>query len=156
MNFRASVRSSVVLAQSPRTAVKCAIASTAQFCFAQSTVPGYTRNPYALDRVPAGSSGGTAAAVAASFGAVGLGTDTGNSIRGPSSHPFNHGVDCECRVRLVSMRALSAAGSGFGRRRYDSPVASLAIWRAAALRGSRTFRFINGAQKPARSPVAIR
>jgi Asp-tRNA(Asn)/Glu-tRNA(Gln) amidotransferase A subunit family amidase len=36
--------------------------------------------------VPAGSSGGTAAAVAASFGAVGLGTDTGNSIRGPSSH----------------------------------------------------------------------
>jgi Asp-tRNA(Asn)/Glu-tRNA(Gln) amidotransferase A subunit family amidase len=36
--------------------------------------------------VPAGSSGGTAAAVTASFGAVGLGTDTGNSIRGPSSH----------------------------------------------------------------------
>mgnify|MGYP000502864305 CR=1 FL=1 len=35
--------------------------------------------PYALDRVPAGSSGGTAAAVAANFGAVGLGTDTGNS-----------------------------------------------------------------------------
>ncbi|HEX8356017.1 MAG TPA: amidase family protein, partial [Segetibacter sp.] len=33
-----------------------------------------------------GSSGGTAAAVAASLGLVGLGTDTGNSIRGPSSH----------------------------------------------------------------------
>ena len=51
-----------------------------------SLLPGYTRNPYALDRVPAGSSGGTAAAIAANFGAVGLGTDTGNSIRGPSSH----------------------------------------------------------------------
>jgi Asp-tRNA(Asn)/Glu-tRNA(Gln) amidotransferase A subunit family amidase len=51
-----------------------------------SMLPGYTRNPYALDRVTAGSSGGTAAAVAASFGTVGLGTDTGNSIRGPSSH----------------------------------------------------------------------
>jgi len=51
-----------------------------------SLVPGHTRNPYALDRVPAGSSGGTAAAVAASFGAAGLGTDTGNSIRGPASH----------------------------------------------------------------------
>jgi len=51
-----------------------------------SILPGYTRNPYALDRVPAGSSGGTAAAIAANFGAVGLGTDTGNSIRGPSSH----------------------------------------------------------------------
>ena len=35
-----------------------------------SILPGYTRNPYALDRVTAGSSGGTAAAVAASFGLV--------------------------------------------------------------------------------------
>jgi amidase len=47
---------------------------------------GRTANAYALDRTPAGSSGGTASAVAASFGVVGLGTDTGNSIRGPSSH----------------------------------------------------------------------
>jgi amidase len=52
----------------------------------ESSIAGITRNPYALDRVPAGSSGGTAAAVAASLGEVGLGTDTGNSIRGPSSH----------------------------------------------------------------------
>src|SRR5437763_11358579 len=51
-----------------------------------SILPGYTRNPYALDRVTAGSSGGTAAAIAASLGLVGLGSDTGNSIRGPSSH----------------------------------------------------------------------
>ena len=57
-----------------------------------SLVPGHTRNPYALDRVPAGSSGGTAAAVAANFGAVGLGTDTGNSIRGPSSHTSLVGI----------------------------------------------------------------
>ena len=47
---------------------------------------GTTRNAYALDRVPAGSSGGTASGVAASFGVIGLGSDTGNSIRGPSSH----------------------------------------------------------------------
>ena len=47
---------------------------------------GTTRNAYALDRVPAGSSGGTASGVAASLGLIGLGTDTGNSIRGPSSH----------------------------------------------------------------------
>jgi amidase len=51
-----------------------------------SILPGYTRNPYALNRVTAGSSGGTAAAIAASLGLVGLGSDTGNSIRGPSSH----------------------------------------------------------------------
>jgi amidase len=57
-----------------------------------SILPGYTRNPYALDRVTAGSSGGTAAAVAAGFGAVGLGSDTGNSIRGPSSHQALAGI----------------------------------------------------------------
>jgi amidase len=52
----------------------------------ESSIGGITRNPYDLERVPAGSSGGTGAAVAASLGEVGLGTDTGNSIRGPSSH----------------------------------------------------------------------
>ncbi len=51
-----------------------------------SSIAGITRNPYDLTRVPAGSSGGTAAGVAASLGQSGLGTDTGNSIRGPSSH----------------------------------------------------------------------
>jgi Asp-tRNA(Asn)/Glu-tRNA(Gln) amidotransferase A subunit family amidase len=57
-----------------------------------SVLPGYTRNPYALDRVTAGSSGGTAAAVASNFGLVGLGSDTGNSIRGPSSHQALVGI----------------------------------------------------------------
>jgi len=57
-----------------------------------SALPGYTRNPYALNRVTAGSSGGTAAAVAANFGAIGLGSDTGNSIRGPSSHQALVGI----------------------------------------------------------------
>ncbi|NDJ12259.1 MAG: amidase [Acidobacteriia bacterium] len=57
-----------------------------------SILPGYTKNPYALDRVTAGSSGGTAAAVAASFGLVGLGSDTGNSIRGPSAHQALVGI----------------------------------------------------------------
>ena len=52
----------------------------------QSGTAGITRNPYDLNRVPAGSSGGTAAAVAANLVTVGLGTDTGNSVRGPSAH----------------------------------------------------------------------
>ncbi len=58
----------------------------------ESSILGVTRNPYDLERVPAGSSGGTAAAVAANLGAVGLGTDTGNSIRGPSSHQALVGI----------------------------------------------------------------
>ena len=57
-----------------------------------SILPGYTKNPYALDRVTAGSSGGTAAGVAANEGESGLGTDTGNSIRGPSAHQALVGI----------------------------------------------------------------
>ncbi len=52
----------------------------------ESSTLGTTSNPYSPDHVPAGSSGGTAAAIAMNFGTIGLGTDTGNSIRGPSSH----------------------------------------------------------------------
>jgi amidase len=52
---------------------------------AKTNMAEWAFSPY-LTRVPAGSSGGTAAAVAASLGQSGLGTDTGNSIRGPSSH----------------------------------------------------------------------
>jgi Asp-tRNA(Asn)/Glu-tRNA(Gln) amidotransferase A subunit family amidase len=58
----------------------------------ESSHGGVTRNPYNLNHVPAGSSGGTAAAVSANFGMVGLGTDTGNSIRGPSSHTALVGI----------------------------------------------------------------
>ena len=57
-----------------------------------SILPGYTKNPYALDRSTAGSSGGTAAAIASSFGLVGLGSDTGDSIRGPASHQALAGI----------------------------------------------------------------
>ncbi|KIL37636.1 hypothetical protein SD71_03295 [Cohnella kolymensis] len=71
-------------------AIVLAKSNMAEFAFSPyetvSSIEGTTRNPYALDRVPAGSSGGTAASVAANLGAAGLGTDTGNSIRGPSSH----------------------------------------------------------------------
>jgi Asp-tRNA(Asn)/Glu-tRNA(Gln) amidotransferase A subunit family amidase len=47
---------------------------------------GQTRNPYDPTRNPGGSSGGTGAAVAASFAAVGWGSDTCGSIRIPASH----------------------------------------------------------------------
>ncbi|MGE3511495.1 MAG: amidase [Vicinamibacterales bacterium] len=51
-----------------------------------SSVGGQTRNPYDLERNPGGSSGGTAAAVAASLAPAGLGTDTCGSIRIPAAH----------------------------------------------------------------------
>src|SRR5213079_1017278 len=78
-------------------AIVLAKSNMAEFAFSpvetvNSILPGYTRNPYDTDRVTAGSSGGTAAAVAANFGAVGLGTDTGASIRGPASHQALVGI----------------------------------------------------------------
>jgi Asp-tRNA(Asn)/Glu-tRNA(Gln) amidotransferase A subunit family amidase len=50
-----------------------------------SSLTGFTRNPYDPRRVPGGSSGGTAAAVAASFAAIGIGSDTCGSLRLPAS-----------------------------------------------------------------------
>ena len=89
-------------------AIVLAKSNMAEFAFSpyetvNSLLPGYTRNPYALNRVTAGSSGGSAAAVAADLGEVGLGTDTGNSIRGPSSHQALVGI-------RASMGLVSRAG----------------------------------------------
>ena len=45
----------------------------------------FPKNPHDLARTPSGSSGGTGAAVAAAFTQIGIGTDTGGSVRGPST-----------------------------------------------------------------------
>lgn len=50
-----------------------------------SSIGGQTLNPYDLTRTPGGSSGGTGAGVAANFATAGIGTDSVNSIRSPSS-----------------------------------------------------------------------
>jgi amidase len=61
---------------------------------------GQTRNPYALDRNPCGSSSGSGAGVSANLGAVGIGTETDGSIVCPSS--INGIVGIKPTVGLVS------------------------------------------------------
>ena len=56
---------------------------------AMSSLGGQSHNPHALEYSPAGSSGGTGVAIAAAYAPLGYGTDTGGSIRGPST---NNGI----------------------------------------------------------------
>ena len=52
---------------------------------ARSSLGGQSLNPHDLTRTPSGSSGGTGVAIAAAYAPIGLGTDTGGSIRGPAT-----------------------------------------------------------------------
>ena len=69
-----------------------------------SSLGGQTRNPYDPTRCPGGSSGGTGAAIAASFATVGWGSDTCGSIRIPSA--FNALVGLRPTQGLVSRRGI--------------------------------------------------
>jgi amidase len=74
-----------------------------------SVLPGFARNPYNTAFATGGSSGGTAASVAASFGVVGIGTDTGGSVRAPSAH--NALVGLRPTVGLVSTAGMTPNNS---------------------------------------------
>jgi len=70
---------------------------------------GTTNNPWDLTRTPGGSSGGTAAALAAGLGFLGLGSDIGGSIRGPSHccGIFGH----KPTIDVVNMRGHTPGGT---------------------------------------------
>ena len=79
-----------------------------------SVLPGFTRNPYNLAYASGGSSGGTGVAIAANFGTIGLGTDTGGSVRAPAS--INNLVGVRPTVGLVSRTGMAPLDS-----RRDTP-----------------------------------
>lgn len=73
--------------------------------FSFSSVTERTRNPYANDRDAGGSSAGTGAGTAANFGLVGVGEDTGGSIRIPAS--FNNLFGLRVTTGLISRSGFS-------------------------------------------------
>ncbi|WP_122091125.1 amidase [Halalkalicoccus subterraneus] len=73
--------------------------------FGYSSVIGRTKNPYDPERDPGGSSSGTGAAVAANLGAIGIGEDTGGSIRLPAS--FNNLFGIRVTPGLLSRTGMS-------------------------------------------------
>ncbi|GGC54184.1 amidase [Chelatococcus reniformis] len=84
---------------------KTAMPDFATSWFGYSSVNGETKNPYDLDRDPGGSSAGTGAAIAANLATVGIGEDTGGSIRLPSS--FDNLVGVRVTPGLISRSGLS-------------------------------------------------
>ncbi len=74
-----------------------------------SVLPGYARNPYNTAYATGGSSGGTGAAIAANLALVGVGTDTGGSVRMPSAH--NALVGLRPTVGLVSRTGIQPNNS---------------------------------------------
>jgi Asp-tRNA(Asn)/Glu-tRNA(Gln) amidotransferase A subunit family amidase len=94
----------IVLAKASLSELSMGLADTIN-----SVLPGFTRNPYNVAYASGGSSGGTAVALAANFGMVGLGTDTGGSVRAPAS--INNLVGIRPTVGLVSRTGMGPLDS---------------------------------------------
>lgn len=88
-NYKAGFNATVIDKLLKEDAIILGMANCDEFCCGSSgetSAFGVCKNPRALDRIPGGSSSGSAAAVVAGFCDFALGSDTGGSIRNPASH----------------------------------------------------------------------
>jgi aspartyl-tRNA(Asn)/glutamyl-tRNA(Gln) amidotransferase subunit A len=88
-NYKAGFDASVIEKIKKEDGVIIGMANMDEFACGssgESSAFGVCKNPAAVDRIPGGSSSGSAASVAAGFCDVALGSDTGGSIRNPASH----------------------------------------------------------------------
>jgi Asp-tRNA(Asn)/Glu-tRNA(Gln) amidotransferase A subunit family amidase len=115
-------------------AIIMAKANMHEFAYGITTVGslfGQTRNPYALDCNPGGSSGGTGAAIAANFAAVGMGSDTCGSIRIPASHNSLVGLrgtqGLASRTGIIPLSHTQDIGGPIGRNVTDVAIVLDAI-----------------------------
>src|SRR5712691_677457 len=94
---------------------------------AYSSLGGQSLNPHDLTRSPSGSSGGTGVAIAAAYAPLGMGTDTGGSIRGPSTANGivglkpTHGL--LSRSGIIALSLTFDTGGPMARSVYDVAVA---------------------------------
>jgi aspartyl-tRNA(Asn)/glutamyl-tRNA(Gln) amidotransferase subunit A len=88
-NYRAPFNATVIEKIRAEDGILIGMANQDEFACGSSgetSAFGITKNPVDLDRIPGGSSSGSAASVAADFCDIALGSDTGGSIRNPASH----------------------------------------------------------------------
>ena len=111
-NYRATYDATVIEKLRVAGALFVGRANMDEFAMGSSTENsafGPSKNPYDISRVPGGSSGGSASAVAAHLAIAALGTDTGGSIRQPAAHCGLAGL--KTTYGRVSRRGAIALGS---------------------------------------------